>query len=115
VICNTYGLGIPQKAFTIDPLKVNHALLAAIIVSENIVMTDIQLDLENERCPMSLLLVKRAYKQLETQQVLRVRIVDAQSIRDCRHDLIKQNAMIDCTQEHHVTVMTISKRKDSEC
>lgn len=84
-------------------------------MSENKLMTHIELDLEQERCPMSLLLVKRAYKALGSNQTLTVRIIDSQSVRDCRSYLIKHKADVQCQQQGEVTVMTIVNKKDSEC
>jgi TusA-related sulfurtransferase len=85
------------------------------MMSENKLMTHIELDLEQERCPMSLLLVKRAYKALGSNQTLKVRIIDRQSVRDCSSYLIKHKANVQCQQQGEVTVMTIVNKKDSEC
>ncbi|GMQ47380.1 sulfurtransferase TusA family protein [Vibrio sp. 10N] len=84
-------------------------------MSENKLMTHIELNLEQERCPMSLLLVKRAYKALGSNQTLKVRIIDSQSVRDCSNYLAKHNADVQCQQQDEITVMTIVNKKDSEC
>lgn len=85
------------------------------MTSENKLMTHIELDLEQERCPMSLLLVKRAYKALGFNQTLKVRIIDSQSVRDCNNYLLRHKADVQCQQQGEVTVMTIVNKKDSEC
>lgn len=106
---------MPEKAFTIDPPKVNQTYSAITMMSENKLMTDIELNLEQERCPMSLLLVKRAYKALEPNQTLSVRIIDSQSVQDCKAYLLNHDADVQCQRQDEVTVMTIVNKKDSEC
>ncbi|MBY6199285.1 sulfurtransferase TusA family protein [Vibrio hangzhouensis] len=73
-------------------------------------MTEIQLDLVHERCPMSLLLVKRAFKQLTLNQLLSVRLADKNSVSDILQYLSKQNAQVDCLEERETTFINIRKQ-----
>lgn len=73
-------------------------------------MTEIQLDLVHERCPMSLLLVKRAFKQLTLNQLLSVRLADKSSVSDILQYLSKQNVQVDCLEERETTLIKIRKQ-----
>ncbi|SEG61576.1 sulfurtransferase TusA family protein [Vibrio hangzhouensis] len=73
-------------------------------------MTEIQLDLVHERCPMSLLVVKRAFKQLTLNQLLSVRLADKSSVSDILQYLSKQNAQVDCLEERETTLIKIRKQ-----
>lgn len=75
-------------------------------------MIDIHLDLVAERCPMSLLLVKRAFKQIEAGQLLSVRLVDKHSVSDVLQYLSIQNAKIHHRVEGEVSVINIRKQDD---
>ncbi|MCY9870955.1 sulfurtransferase TusA family protein [Vibrio barjaei] len=75
-------------------------------------MTDVHLDLVEERCPMSLLLVKRAFKQIEIGQLLSVRLVDKHSVSDVLQYLSIQNAAIHHRIEGEVSVINIRKQDD---
>ncbi|MGR5347864.1 sulfurtransferase TusA family protein [Vibrio mediterranei] len=73
-------------------------------------MTEIQLDLVHERCPMSLLLVKRAFKQLTLNQLLSVSLADKSSVSDILQYLSKQNAQVDRLEERETTFIKIRKQ-----
>ncbi|WP_406707689.1 sulfurtransferase TusA family protein [Vibrio methylphosphonaticus] len=70
------------------------------------------LDLSQERCPMSLLLVKRSFKPLGLDEQLHIQLIDESSIRDILNYLMMQNADVDCSKAGNVTTLTVSKQEN---
>ncbi|MGF1778150.1 sulfurtransferase TusA family protein [Vibrio nomapromontoriensis] len=70
------------------------------------------LDLTQERCPMSLLRVKRCYKPLGCGEYLQVQLTDESSIKDILNYLKVQNADVHCLRAGNVTTLTVSKQED---
>ncbi|MFA0087465.1 sulfurtransferase TusA family protein [Vibrio sp. 10N.261.51.F12] len=70
------------------------------------------LDLTQERCPMSLLRVKRSYMPLVSGEQLCIQLTDESSVRDILNYLKVQNANVHCQTAAGVTTLTISKQED---
>ncbi|WP_425244310.1 sulfurtransferase TusA family protein [Vibrio gelatinilyticus] len=68
------------------------------------------LDLLNQRCPMSLLLVKRACKSMASSDKLIVKLADSQSQQDILKFLHSKQYQIYCTQGADCSSITITKQ-----
>ncbi|CAH0524983.1 sulfurtransferase TusA family protein [Vibrio hippocampi] len=69
-----------------------------------------QLDLKDERCPMSLLLVKRAYKALGVGEAMSIVLVEPQSVTDVSSYLGMQTAKVDKQTRSDVTTISVLKQ-----
>ncbi|RXJ71453.1 sirA-like family protein [Veronia nyctiphanis] len=68
------------------------------------------LDLRDQRCPMSLLLVKRACTGLDKGQGLMIMISDAASEQDIHRYLLKQAFQVTKSTDAFATVLLVIKQ-----
>ncbi|GAB7218187.1 sulfurtransferase TusA family protein [Vibrio comitans] len=67
------------------------------------------IDLTDERCPMSLLLAKRASRDLKTSQSLTFLVVELSSVNDMQAYFLRHDMLVDVTKAPHYYYLTITK------
>ncbi|CAM2771093.1 sulfurtransferase TusA family protein [Vibrio rarus] len=67
------------------------------------------IDLTQERCPMTLLLAKRASSKLSASQALTFVVAEKSSVHDMQAYFLRHNMQVDVRKEPHCYYLTIIK------
>ncbi|MEZ9877075.1 sulfurtransferase TusA family protein [Vibrio breoganii] len=67
------------------------------------------IDLTDERCPMSLLLAKRASRDLKPSQTLTFLVMELSSVNDMQAYFLRHDILVDVRKAPHYYYLTITK------